>query len=43
MPASIRNVGGDAGSYVNTRGGACLPAFAVAVLFMGPVISGLLH
>ena len=28
MPASIRNVGGDAGSYVNTRGGMCLLAFS---------------
>jgi hypothetical protein len=43
LPEAIRNVGGDAGAYVNTRGGMCLLLFSVAALFVGPAISGLLR
>lgn len=41
LPPSIRNVGGDAGSLVNVSAGLCLLLFSLAVLFVGPVFSGL--
>ena len=40
---SIRNVSGDAGHLVSPRRGLCLLLFSVAVLFVGPVVSGLLQ
>lgn len=43
LPKSIRNVGGDAGHLVSPRGGRYLLLFSFAVLFGGPVISGLLQ
>lgn len=33
----------NAGSLVSPRGGLCLLLFSTAVLFVGPVISGLLQ
>ncbi|MFA4966155.1 MAG: hypothetical protein WC709_11060 [Thermoleophilia bacterium] len=42
LPASIRSIDGSDGSLVNRGAALRLLLFSVAVLFVGPVISGLL-
>jgi hypothetical protein len=41
LPRSIRSLDGSDGSLVSARGGLALLCFAVAVLFVGPVVTAL--